>query len=74
MPSSRKRRPQSFDLTPPDSEGPASGWTYRTETPRSVVKPLPAGQRQNVMDWVTWPVQFLFVMLFVPPPRARRKP
>ncbi len=80
MPSSRKRRPQSFDLTAPAGAEPApSGWTYRSEageapaptTPPAVGAPA-AARARGVIDWAVWPAEFLFVLLFAPL-GARRK-
>lgn len=86
MPSSRKRRPQSFDLTPPGGAEPApSGWTYRSgagdapspspqaapATPTASAAPA-ASRTGSVIDWIVWPAEFLFVLLFAPR-GARRK-
>ena len=86
MSSSRKRRPPSFDLTPPGDVEAASGWTYRTESEakdaarveKTQPQPAPAvsgpGRTEHVLDWLTWPVKFALVLLFAPLHGARRKP
>ena len=87
MSSSRKRRPPSFDLTPPGDAEAASGWTYRTEADAKEAAPVAetrpsqtvpalktAGRTEGVIDWVTWPVKFMLVLFFAPLHGTRRKP
>lgn len=85
MPTTRKRRPQSFDLSPaPDSEAAPSGWTYRSETGEKGLvhverkgeagSPPPLARSASALDWATWPVKFALVLLFAPFGGARRRP